>query len=125
MVLLMLYLFKVIEKRVRDLAFCYPEISFSFNTVKISTKESKTLLDSINPNNIFAESTKVRFGICPNVEDEFQALGFVNGCETNTGSHINYATGIVANYLREFIKKKHKIEVKPADIKNHITVLLS
>jgi len=49
----------------------------------------------------------------------------VNGSETIVGgSHVEHvATDIVEN-LRTFFKKKHKVDVKPADIKGHLLLFL-
>ena len=114
----------LVEKRVRDLAFCYPEIQFSFNSEAIKTKGS-VLLDDITDQNQFAESDKVRFGICKSSDDSFNSISFVNGCDTPTGTHVNYVVNKVATHLQEFIKKKHKIDVKTSDVKMHMFIMFS
>jgi DNA topoisomerase-2 len=41
------------------------------------------------------------------------------------GTHVNYVVNQITEKLRAFIKKKHKIEVKPSDIKSHLHVFIS
>ena len=109
----------LITKRVKDLSFCNPEITFN------NTKNVTNLLADINSVYSFAESPKVRLGVVKNNTDEFESISFVNGCETHEGTHVDYVTSKVVERLKTFIKKKHKIEVKTIDIKKHILVLIA
>lgn len=113
----------LVEKRVKDLSFAYPEIKFYYNGK--SVKRTKDLMQDINENHVFIESEKVRLGITKSPNDSFEALGFVNGCEANTGTHINYISNIINLHLKEYIKKKYKIDVKPFDIKKHLLILIA
>jgi len=113
----------MIEKRVRDLAFAYPEILFRYNNIVIP--KNKKPLDDIHKDNVFSESKKVRIGVTYNDEDNFEAFGFVNGCETNIGTHIDYATAKIVNHFKEHLLKKHKIKVRANDIKKQIIILMA
>ena len=53
-------------------------------------------------------------------------MSFVNGANTyNAGTHVDYAMGKIIEHVRAFLKKKHKLEVKPVDIKTKVFLLLS
>jgi DNA topoisomerase-2 len=50
-----------------------------------------------------------------------QQVSFVNSVETSDGgTHVDYIANQIVTHLRALIKKKHKIDVRPQEIKNHI-----
>jgi DNA gyrase/topoisomerase IV subunit B len=115
----------LIYRVLRNAAFCFPEINFKFNGKKIGGSNLRQFMSTIHPINEFTENEKVRLGVFCS-DDGFQHLSFVNGLETSrAGTHIDYVTNTIVNKLREYIKKKYKLEVKPADIRNKLFVLLS
>jgi len=115
----------LIEKRVKDLAFAYPEITFYFNKEKINTSSLKKFLAGIH--NVYEcnENENCRVGLFYS-DTDFQQISFVNGADTKRGgTHIDFAVWQIVEHLRVYLKKKHKIEVKPADIKSKLFILLS
>ena len=115
----------LIYRELRNAAFCFPEITFKFNGKKIEGKRLKNFMDQLHEINEFNENEKVRIGVFCS-EDGFQHLSFVNGLETvRGGTHLDYATDWICIHLREFLMKKHKLDVKPADIKSKLFVILN
>ena len=115
----------LIYRVLRNSAFCFPEITFKFNGKKIGGANLRQFMNTIHPINEFTENEKVRLGVFCS-EDGFQHLSFVNGLDTaRAGTHVDYITNTIVNKLREYIKKKYKLEVKPADIRNKLFILLS
>lgn len=115
----------IIEKRIRNLAFAYPEIRFKFNGKSVSPKKPKDLFGSIDENFIFAEGEKFRLAILFS-ENDFKQISIVNGGETKEGgTHVDYVINKIVEYVREYIKKKFKIQVKPSEIKNHLFLFLA
>jgi DNA topoisomerase-2 len=115
----------LIYRVLRNASFCFPEIVFKFNGKKVAGKALKGFMDQIHPINEFNENGKVRLGVFCS-EGGFQHLSFVNGLETvRGGTHLDYVTDWICIHLKEFLLKKHKIEVKPADIKNNLFVMLN
>lgn len=113
------------EKRVRDLAFAYPEVTFWFNGEKISVPKLKQFVESIHSIYECNEVENGRVAIFYS-ETEFQQLSIVNGANTNRGgTHVDYAMNKIIEHIRAFLKKKHKLDVKPVDIKTKIFLLLS
>lgn len=112
-------------KRVKDLAFAYPEITFSYNKEKISTSNLKTFLKQIHEVFECNEVPDARLGLFYS-DTEFQQMSFVNGCYTSRGgTHIDYISNKIVDHLRTFLQKKHKVDVKPIDIKSKLFLLLS
>jgi DNA topoisomerase-2 len=113
------------EKRVRDLAFAYPEVTFWFNSEKIAVPKLKQFVESIHPIYECNEVENGRVAIFYS-DTDFQQLSIVNGANTmRGGTHVDYATNKIIEHVRAFLKKKHKLEVKPIDIKSKIFLLLS
>jgi len=116
---------RLIEKRVKDLAFAYPEITFYFQKEKINTSSIKKFLSSIHEIFEYSETNDARLGLFYS-ETDFQQISLVNGCYTSRGgTHIDYVSNAIVDHLRTYLKKKFKLEVKPSDIKSKLFLLLS
>lgn len=119
------YLKTLYFKRVKDLSFAYPEITFYFNDEKISNPTLKAFLKQISENFEQAENSDTRIGVFCS-ENDFQQLSFVNGSDCKRGgTHVDYVVNKIIDHVRNYLKKKHKIEVKPIDIKSKLFILLS
>jgi DNA topoisomerase-2 len=58
--------------------------------------------------------------------DGFEHISFVNSVETYQGGmHVDYVAWQIVEKLREYFKKKHKIEVKPGDLRAHMRLYIS
>ena len=98
---------EVLKDRLINLAISYPSITFKFHDDAIS-------YESDNYGIIFAPS---------GVEEEFRCITYVNGIYVkNSGSHVDFILNKVIDNLRAHIKRKHKIEVLPNQIKQHLLV---
>lgn len=114
------------RKRVKDLSFCYPEITFYYNNEKLHASKLSIFSNTINNVNIINETDKCRIALFKSNNDEFQQMSFVNGADTRrAGTHIDLITGRIVEYLKEYIKKKFKYDVKPLDIKNQLHILFA
>jgi DNA topoisomerase II len=119
--------FKMIQKRVIDLAGCNPECKVYFNDELI---ESKSFEDYIKyyKNEFFFEENKEKtwsLGIASS-DDGFQQISFANSTDTyDGGTHVDYILNQILSQLREFFQKKHKVDVKPSELKNHICLFLN
>ncbi len=55
----------------------------------------------------------------------FQNVSFVNSVHTKDGgTHVEYIVNQLISQLRELIKKKHRVDVKPSDIRNYLSVFI-
>lgn len=118
--------FLMIEKRVYDLAGCNPNIKFTFNgnTIKINSFEDYIKLYT---DEYFFEANKEKtwaLGIAIS-ENGFQQISFANSTETyDGGTHVDYIMNQIVVQLREFFLKKHKVDIKPNELKSHMTLFL-
>lgn len=60
-----------------------------------------------------------------NENSNFDQVSFVNGIHTSRGGkHLEYIVGQIRDGLVEYIRKKRKIQVKPATIRNELFIFL-
>ena len=119
--------FKMIEKRVYDIAACNQHLKVYFNGQLVSTKSFEDYI-KLYVGEYFYESKKDKtwsVGIALS-ENGFQQVSFVNSTETyDGGTHVDYIMNQIISALREFFSKKHKVDVKPSELKNHMFLFLN
>lgn len=112
--------FALMKKRAIDAAACNPKLTVVFNKETFSFKSFKQYTEHYVDNLFYEESQRWKIGVGLS-EDGFQQVSFVNSVETRDGgTHVEYIANQITNWLREKIKKKHKIEVKPSELRNHM-----
>lgn len=113
-----------LRDQISNLSIIFPAIQFTFNGEKFVFKNIKTIAKKFGTDAISAETDAFSFVIDTSGEDEeFRCLSYLNGiCNRSGGSHVDFILDKIIGPLREQIKKKHKIEVLPAQIKQHLLV---
>jgi DNA topoisomerase-2 len=124
---------QILFKRCLDAAACNTKLLIYFNIVsngvkqenKLRFKSFKDYISLYTDESYFYEQSKDwKIGFARS-EDGFKNASFVNSVHTKDGgSHVDYITNQLISHLREMIKKKHKVEVKPSDIRNHLYVFI-
>jgi DNA topoisomerase-2 len=72
-----------------------------------------------------APSERWEYAVCLTNTDEFAHVSFVNGiCTSKGGKHVEYVMGQLLRKLAAYIKLKKKVDVKPATIKEQLTLFL-
>jgi DNA topoisomerase-2 len=117
----------VIEKRVIDVAGCNPNLKVYFNDKLIQIKSFEDYIKYYK-SDFFFETNKDKswsIGIAHS-GDGFQQVSFVNSNETyDGGTHVDYILNQIISQLREFFQKKHKVDIKPSEIKNHLFLFVN
>lgn len=115
---------EVLKDRLFNIQICYPDIQFEFNGAKIKTGNTSQIASRIHQDALplSANSDTTKIILAPSGDDqEFRFTSYVNGLNlTNGGNHIDYIMNNICNELRPLIKRKWKIEVLPAQIKQHL-----
>jgi DNA topoisomerase-2 len=110
----------MLQKRVIDLAACNPKLKVTFNNEDHSFKSFEEYCKLYSEDVIYVEGDRWKIGIAPS-NGSMQQVSFVNSVETSDGgTHVDYIANQIVSHLRELIKKKHKIDVRPQEIKNHM-----
>lgn len=111
-------------KRVYDVAGCNPKLKVYLNGEQIKIKSFEDYIKLYTDEFVFEENAHWKVGV-GHSGDGFCHVSFVNGTETLIGgNHINYISDQITDRLREHFKKKHKVEVKPADIRQHLMLFI-
>jgi DNA topoisomerase II len=71
------------------------------------------------------ETEKFKVGVSASSAGEFEHVSFVNSTHTKSGgTHIMYVGMQIWNSIREHIQKKHKVDVPPAQLRQHIRLYI-
>ena len=114
---------KIIEDRLQTLAVVYPDIVFKFNGSRV-IGNFKKYAKQFDEHMLVMDTDKCAIGIGRS-DDGFRQLTYVNNIHTkNGGSHIDYVMDELVNEMMPLIKRKYKVEVNKARIKECITVVM-
>jgi len=109
----------MMRKRCIDLAACNPKLKVYFNDVEYKYPTFQDYCGLYYDNVIYEEADRWKIGIGPS-SGAFTQVSFVNSVETRDGgTHVDYVMSQIVEWIRERIKKKHKVELRPAELKNH------
>ena len=115
-----------IRTAVYNAAGCNEDCKFYFNGERIHIKSFKDYVNLYTENFQYDETDTWKIAIAHAGDEEFSAISFVNSVNTyEGGTHIDYVVNQITNKLREFFKKKHKVEVTPSQIKAHMQLFIS
>jgi DNA topoisomerase II len=115
---------KMIRKRLFDIAACNNAIKIYFNDELIKFSNFKEYAELYTDYVFYEQSQNWKIGI-GHSKTGFKAISFVNSVETKDGgTHVNNISYQIIQYLREKIKKKHKVDVKPAELKQHLFLFI-
>ena len=119
--------FNLIKKRTIDIAACNPNIKIYFNDELVSAKTFSDYVNLYTDGALFEANKEKTWSLGIAASNEgFRQVSFVNSTETyDGGSHCDYILNQIISQLREFFQKKHKVDIKPSEIKNHIFLFLN
>lgn len=118
--------YKMIEKRIYDIAACNTglKIYFNGNLININTFEDYIKLYTEEYFYEFKKDKTWSLGIALS-QNGFQQVSFANTTETyDGGTHVDYVMNQIIVSLREFFLKKHKVDIKPSELKQHMFLFL-
>lgn len=115
---------ELLQDRLIGLQMAFPEIAFSFNKRRISVNDLKKYSKMFSENVVIEKNDNVSFFFAPS-EDGFRTTSYINGVNTRMGgTYVDYVVNGVVDELVTMIKKKYKIEVVKATIKNGLTFVM-
>lgn len=111
-------------KKVVDAAACNPHVKFYINSERVMVRDFDDYVALYTDDFVTDNTPDWKVGI--SASDGFEHVSFVNSVETfQGGTHVMYVTLQIANELRAHIKKKHKVDIPPAQIREHLRVYIS
>lgn len=116
---------KMVKKRLIDIAACNTHLKIVFNKERIRFKSFKEYADLFVDNSFYESSDNWEIVVAPSNEG-YQTISYVNSVETRDGgSHVNHIQSQIVEKLRALIAKKHKVDIKPSDIRNHMFLFVN
>jgi len=117
---------KMIEKRIYDLAGCNPNLKIYYNGVLVNINSFEDYVKLYTSEYFYETNKSKTWSIGVGRSDNgFQQISFANSTDTyDGGTHVDYIMKQIVDQLREFFIKKHKVDIKPSEIKSHITLFL-
>lgn len=110
---------EMMRKRCIDLAACNPSLTITFNETTYKFDKFDDYCKLYVPDVVYEEGARWKVGIAPS-EGSFTQVSFVNSVETKDGgTHVDYIAAQVIEWIRERVKKKHKVDLKPSELRNH------
>jgi len=107
---------EMIEERVRSLALAFDTIRFRFNKKIVRLKFNEYFGDC----DVFS-SERATFGIAKS-DGSHQSHSLVNGLSVKGGTHIDHFLSVVIPEFRETLKRRKKVDITPARLKQHLRV---
>lgn len=112
---------KIVRDRVKLLAVTYPEIEFTFNNEKIKYKNSSKYFEEYGDTFTSFAGDHFVAAVYPSDTEEYIQRSAIDGLDMVLGgTHEQIVTRELCYALRDLIKKKHKLEMLPAEIKRGI-----
>ena len=114
----------MLRKRLYDIAACNSKLKITLNGNLIHFKSFKQYAEKYSSPIFYEESENWKIGI-GHSKNGFNAISFVNSVETKDGgTHVNNIAWQIISYLREKIKRKYRVDVKPAELKRHMFLFI-
>ena len=114
---------QVLRERIQTLSVAYPEVEFKFNGEKVDNKFKK-YASNHSENTILVEQDGMSF-IFFTTDQGFRQNSFVNGIHTKDGGvHVNTIFEKIADELIPMVKRKFKIEINRARVKECVSMIL-
>ena len=117
----------MLQKRVVDVAGLNTHLKVYWNGERIPTRSFKDYVELYTGPDVdyaYDETDNWKVAVTGS-DDGFQQMSFVNGTHTKEGgTHVLYAGMQIWERVREFIKKKHKVDIKPSELRQHMSLFI-
>lgn len=121
--------YKIIEKRVYEIAGCNANLTIYFNGKRIIMRSFRDYCQMYIENDgllLYDENKNWQVGISVSPTGSFQQVSYVNCVNTfDGGTHNDHILNQIIPTLREKISKKFKADILPGQIKNHMFLFIN
>ena len=116
---------EMMRRRCVDIAACNPKMTVTFSGTSYKFPSFFDYCKLYEDDLAYEESSRWKVGIGAS-DGAFRQVSFVNGIETKDGgTHVDYIASQLVDWLREKIKKKHKLDLRPSEIKSHLSIYVN
>lgn len=117
----------MLVKRVADVAGLNPHLKVYLNGELIKCQNFRQYVNMYLDEDVsasFSDTEHWKVAVCA-ARDGFEHISFVNGTNTKVGgTHVQYVGSQIWDKLRAHIKKKHKVDVRPSELKQHLMLFI-
>ena len=121
--------FKIIEKRVYEIAGCNANLTIYFNGKRIIMRSFRDYCQMYIEDDgllLYEENKNWQVGVSVSPTGSFQQVSYVNCVNTfDGGTHNDHILNQIVPTLREKISKKFKTDILPGQIKNHMFLFIN
>lgn len=121
--------FKIIEKRVYEIAGCNANLTIYFNGKRIIMRSFRDYCQMYIEDDgllLYEENKNWQVGVSVSPTGSFQQVSYVNCVNTfDGGTHNDHILNQIIPTLREKISKKFKTDILPGQIKNHMFLFIN
>jgi len=115
----------LIKKRIIDIAAVNPRLKIYLNGELYRFRTFKEYAQ-LYLDKVYHEKTKDWEIVIGYSTRGFKHVSYVNSVETKDGgTHVDYIMNQIIGWLREKVKKKFKLEIRPSDIRQHIFIFIN
>jgi DNA topoisomerase-2 len=115
----------LMRKRLVEIAACNTNLKIQFNGEKIRFRNFKEYAELYVDAPFYERSERWEIAVAPS-SNGYQTISYVNSIETKeAGNHVNHVMLQIVDAIRLLMKKKHKVEIKPSDIRNHMMLFVN
>lgn len=112
-------------KRVYDIAGCNPHLKVYLDGKRIRIDSFKDYVKLYTGEFEMDETPDWQVAVAAS-DEGFKHVSFVNSTETVLGgTHIDYVADQLIDKLRDYFKSKHKVDVKPSEIRQHMRLFIN
>jgi len=118
--------FDMIRKRVVDVAACNCGLKVTFNSERVSFRSFDEYVSMYQAQFFSDRHGDGGWSVAVGHSDAgFQQVSFVNSTETyDGGTHVDHVMGQIISELRAHFLKRHKVDIKPSELKGHMFLYL-
>mgnify|MGYP001171377415 CR=1 FL=1 len=117
----------LIKDRLIGLSMVFPKLNFTFNGERLKytfRQYVKLYTPTEDIPVVIQENQSCSIGLTTS-DDGFRCVSYVNGLNTkNGGSHVDFVMDEIATLMIPIIKRRHKVDVTKARIKECLTLIL-
>jgi len=115
---------EMMRRRCMDLAACNQKLKITFNGTEYTYPSFLDYCKLYSEAPIYEEADRWKVAIAPS-GGSFTQVSFVNAVETRDGgTHVDYVMSQIIDWIRDRIKRKHKVDLKPSELRNHFFLMV-
>jgi DNA topoisomerase-2 len=117
-------MYTLLYRRCLFAAACNPGLKVFFQGEILDFGDWDRFVGLYSTSKVLLETGAWKIGVTPSEEHSHES--FVNSVHTpEGGTHVEYVVSHTVDILKEYVLKKHKMSIRPVDIRKHLNIIVS